>query len=404
MDRESLLRQKLSEISTILKKEYKSVPDIGVVAGISGIALFQFYYSKFLDVDEHSEIGAEMISTCIEKINDGYSFPTYCNGIAGLGWAIQHLKTKDFIDVDCDDLLSQFDEYLYNQMKFDFKRGNYDFLHGALGYAFYFLSRYKHTEDPELKKRYQSYLSESISALEKLAISESATLKWKSTLDIQKGNQGYNLSLSHGISSILNFLSRLHAIETFRDATEKLVIGSANYILGFEKKDQENLSLFPSWIEKGIPLEYNSRLAWCYGDLGIGLSIWRAGMSLEDKTMQQHALKILDHTTARKLPDETLVNDAGVCHGSYGNAMIYQRLFRKSGNKSFAKSFDFWMEDGLQKAIHKDGYAGYKQWSALEKSWTPELSLLEGVAGIGLVIIDYLSEEPNLWDECLLIS
>ncbi len=404
MEQTKLLKQKLSTISTTLQKQYKDATDVGVVAGISGIALFQFYYSKYLDVDEYADLGAEMISYCIEQINEGYSHPTFCNGIAGLGWAIQHLKTNDFIDIDCDELLSPFNSYLYNQMVFDLTRGNYDFLHGAMGYGFYFLSRYEHTENSDLKKAYQSYLDELITTLETLSISEGDTLKWESTLDIEKGNKGFNLSLSHGISSILNFLSRLHRFEAFKESTRKLIRGGANYILGFEDKNPENLSLFPSWVETTVSPEYKSRIAWCYGDLGIGLSLLRAGKALNDVAMQQHALNILNHTTNRKADDETQVVDAGVCHGSYGNALIYRRLCQERNTNSFEKMFNYWMTDGIEKAVHKDGYAGYKQWNGLKKEWTPELSLLEGIAGIGLVLIDCLSDEPNTWDECLLIS
>jgi len=398
------LNEKLNEISYILQKQYKDASDVGVLTGISGIALFHFYYSKYLDLDTYADIGAEMISYCIEKINYGYSFPTFCTGIAGLGWAIQHLKTKDFIDVDCDSLLSPFDAYLYNQMIFDLGRGNYDFLHGALGYGFYFLSRYEHTETVDFKKRYQSYLYELIAKLETLSISEGSTLKWKSTLDIKKGTKGFNISLSHGMSSILNFLSRLYKFDEFKKDTGKLIRGNINYILDLENNSPKNLSLFPSWVEEGVPPEYNSRIAWCYGDLGIGLSLLKAGRSLDNISIQKHALEVLKHTTNRKADDQTLVNDAGICHGSYGNALIYQRLSQENNNELFKKMFNYWIEDGIEKAVHKNGYAGYKQWHSLDKVWTPELSLLEGISGIGLVIIDSLSKEPNSWDECLMIS
>ncbi len=404
MKNESLLNEKLKEINSILQWQYTTVADVGVMAGLSGIALFQFYYSKYLDVDEHSDIGIEMISNCIEKINDGYSTPTFCSGIAGLGWTIQHLKTSDFIDIDCDSLLSQFDDYLFDQMLSDFNQGYYDFMHGALGYAFFFLIRFKHTEDEDLKKRYQSYLSESINSLGKLCISKDNVLKWKSDLDIVKSEKVYDLSLSHGISSIINFLSRLHDIDIFKKETKELILGGSNYILSFENSNRKNISLFPNWIEKETPPQYNSRIAWCYGDLGIGLSLLRAGKSLEDIPIRNKALEILGFTTRRNSLNDTFVYDAGVCHGSYGNALIYKRLFQTSDDISFKKSLDFWIEDGIQKAIHEDGYAGYKQWNAFKKNWTPKLSLLEGIAGIGLVIIDYLSNEPNSWDECLMIS
>ncbi|HAI36832.1 MAG TPA: hypothetical protein DCM40_01150 [Maribacter sp.] len=62
------------------------------------------------------------------------------------------------------------------------------------------------------------------------------------------------------------------------------------------------------------------------------------------------------------------------------------------------------MEDGLKKSVHHDGFAGYKQWNGLENKWVPKLSLLEGVAGIGLVLVDYLSEKDKNWDQCILIS
>ncbi len=403
MEPSELLKQKLNTISTTLRQRYKEETDLGVVSGVSGIALFQFYYSKYLDIDTHADLGAEMISHCIEQINEGYSHPTFCTGIAGLGWTIQHLKANDFIDVDCDDLLSPFDTYLYNQMMYDLKRGNYDFLHGGLGYGFYFLSRFEHTENSALKKLYQGYLEELITTLEELSISEGDTLKWESVLDIEKGNKGYNLSLSHGISSILNFLSRLHRFEMFQASTYNLIRGAANYLLGFEDKNPAHLSLFPSWVETDVSLQYNSRIAWCYGDLGIGLSLLEAGKSLNDAAMREHALNVLYHTTHRTSGDQTMVVDAGVCHGSYGNALIYQKLHQENNAPSFEKMLHFWIEDGIEKAVHTDGYAGYKQWNGLKKDWSLELSLLEGIAGIGLVLIDYLSEEPNTWAECLMI-
>ncbi|GAB5472043.1 MAG: hypothetical protein Mars2KO_01420 [Maribacter sp.] len=404
MIHDTTLENQLQKIAEAIRGHHGKENEIGVLTGLSGMALFCFYYAKYLDDDSLSDIGVKIISDCIEKINRGYSYPTYCSGIAGFGWAVQHLTKERFLSLDSDDLLGQFDEYLYAQMKFDLVKGNFDYLHGAIGYGLYFLSRYRYSENTDLRLRYRSYLIELIKTIEKLSISNGETLKWGSTLDGKKGSRGFNLSLSHGISSILNFAARLYEFDVFKESTRKIIIGSANYIFDLEDKHSENLSLFPRWVETDAPLKYNSRLAWCYGDLGIGLSLLHAANSLVDGSMRNHALKILNHTTKRKLHDDTLVIDAGVCHGSYGNAQIYQKLWQNTKHESFKESINFWIADGIQKAIYEDGYAGYKQWEGFVGSWTPQLSLLEGVAGIGLVIIDYLSEEPNSWDECLMIS
>lgn len=400
----TFLEKKLEQIAVILRNRYKSIDNVGVMTGVSGIALFQFYYSKYLNRNEYAELGSEMIFHSFEMIDNGYTYPSYCDGIAGLCWTIQHLESANLVDLDGDVVLSQFDEYLYNQMKFDLKVGTYDFLHGALGYAYYFLNRYEHTKDMNLKRRYQTYLMEAIAQLEDHAIIKEGTIKWESTLNSKKGNRGIDLGLSHGIASIINFLSRAYKFTIFKKMVYKLLMGSTNYLLSLENKNAENLSLYPVSIEKDRPLRYNGRISWCYGDLGIGLSLTRAGIALNNVSIQRRALDILKHTTSRKGTNETLVKDAGICHGSYGNALIYGRISQMFHRKSFQKATQFWIGDGIQKAIHKDGYAGYKQWDNGQKKWTSELSLLEGISGIGLVIIDYLSKTRNRWDECLMIS
>lgn len=404
MGSDYILKKQLKEIGKLVETRFVNEEHIGVLSGISGMALFQFYYAKYLDDDRLSDLGVEMISHCIQKINEGYSYPTYCTGIAGFGWTVQHLNDEGFIELDCDDLLGEFDTYLRTQMEFDISNNNFDFLHGATGYGFYFLKRYYGSKNKELKYRYVDYLKELILALEKSAVKKDNYFKWESVLDIRRGNKGFNFSLSHGMSSILNFLSRAHEIDELREITVAPIKGCLNYLLGFKNKYPENESLFPSWIEPELPIEYNARLAWCYGDLGVGLSVVKAGITLNDNLRLKQGIEILDFTTNKKLLEETNVIDAGICHGSYGNAQIYHRLFQQYENGIFKKSADFWIQDGIEKATHKDGYVGYKQWNGLTKEWTPELSLLEGVAGIGLVIIDYLSKKPNPWDECLMIS
>ncbi len=74
------------------------------------------------------------------------------------------------------------------------------------------------------------------------------------------------------------------------------------------------------------------------------------------------------------------------------------------GEPVFKEATEFWIQDGLNKATHKDGLAGYKQWNAKDKEWVSNIPLLEGIAGIGLTIIDYLADFDSSWDECLMIS
>lgn len=394
----------LEKISKEIKKRYAYEKEIGVLMGVSGLALFQFHYSKYLDDNAHSELGAEMISLCIERINQGYSYPTFCSGIAGMAWAIQYLQDEGFIDLDCDSLLGEFDEFLFNQMKTDLTKGNFDFLHGALGYGVYFLRRFQCTFNQNFKLRYEFYLKWLLDGIEELAIKDGDGYKWESSLDFEKGNLVYNLGLSHGMSSILNFVSRLHSVDSLKEKAEKLAKGCSAYILRFQRKDSKQNSQFPNVIQVEKPNAYNSRIAWCYGDLGIGLSLLQSGKYIGDTTIVNRALEILDHTTTRKSAINSQVVDAGICHGSFGNALIYSRMFQITNKALFRETSDFWLKDGIKKGEHKFGYDFYKQWYGYDKNWIPPISLLDGVSGIGLVMLDCLSKTSNNWAECLLID
>ncbi len=182
------------------------------------------------------------------------------------------------------------------------------------------------------------------------------------------------------------------------------MIGGINYIQSFKSCDESHLCIFPDWIKNGEEPVYDGRVAWCYGDLTIAYTLWEAGRTLENTTLEEEAFKVMEHTALRRSPKESHVIDAGICHGSFGNAQIFNNLYLKTNNNLFKETARFWIEDGIKKANYQDGYAGFKQYSGLDKIWKPELELLEGIAGIGLVIIDYLESSPNSWDECLMIS
>ena len=403
MEKKVLLFQKLEEINNILKNNFNK-EDIGVLAGASGISLFHFYYAKLLNDNEISDTGVDKITKVIQTINDGYSYPTFCSGIAGAGWVIEFLKNEDFIDIDTDVLLSELDTYLCNSMEIDIEKENYDFLHGALGYAVYFFKRYENTNSPELKKKYKKYLLMFISNLTDIAQrNETNMLWWEST------KNEINISMSHGMSSIINFLSRLHKYEDFTTLVKPLIDGAVTYILSCKNDKYNTLSLFPNKIFKNKTLDRNSRLAWCYGDLGIGTTLWQVGKLLDNEAYRKEAIDIVKYTAKRKTYKQTFIKDAGICHGSIGVMNMYSYMYSETKETLFKEALDFWMDKTIEMAFHVDGYAGYKQFvedmrEGEKGSWKNQTNLLEGIAGIGLSIISYVAEFDVKWNECLMIS
>ncbi len=405
MDIEERLRDKLSEISAILGTKAYENKEIGVLSGVSGIALFQFYYSKLLDDDTYAEIGAETITEAIELINKGFSYPTFCTGIAGACWVLELLKEEGFIALEDDFLSAELDVFLLEVMKSDIQEENYDFLHGAMGYGFYFFKRYQNTTSEHLKDKYKVYISKLIKALRHSSISCDQGVWWKSVLSEEKNLVGCNLGLSHGVSSIINFLSRLVVYEDFYEEAHKLLSHTVAYILSCKNIDKSCVSSFPNWFVYKGEINANSRLAWCYGDLGIGISLLRAGEVLKDDYLYNEAIAILKHSTKRRDIEEAGIVDAGLCHGAYGVFHIYSYLYKKTKIEIFKETSVFWAQQALDMGVHKNGFAGYLVFKGTEKEkYKPEVNLLEGIAGIGLAIISHLAPFDTKWDECLLIS
>src|SRR5690606_19836136 len=147
-----MMDNSIDNLNSILRNIYNSLNnkvdennDIGILIGTSGIALFYFKYSEYINSSESFDKGIELIEKNIDLINHGYSIPTYCTGLAGYGWLMNFLKEQQYIEVDNSDLFDKTDELLYEKMIADIKDNNYDFLHGSIGYAFHFLHQFENS-------------------------------------------------------------------------------------------------------------------------------------------------------------------------------------------------------------------------------------------------------------------
>ena len=158
-----------------------------------------------------------------------------------------------------------------------------------------------------------------------------------------------------------------------------------------------NESLSPSFV----------RLAWCHGDLGIGLSLWKAGVITGNELWKREALEIFNHASKRRDIQENHIKDGCVCHGTASAAHVFRRMWWETRQSQYHETAEYWIKQTLNFAKHNDGVAGYKAWLGditTAKGGNDEFGLLSGVTGIGLALMSALSDEPLHWDECLLMS
>lgn len=394
---DSLIKQKIDSIAECIftKIQKNKSESFGLFSEEFGSLLFLLYYTKIIKNEKHISLIENYAEKILERSVNETRLHTFCSGLSGILYLFEFLRENNLIDLDVSDMHSLFDNYLLTRMRLDISNNYYDFMHGALGVGLYFLKKDIHPE----------YIKELIDFLYNTAEKENdnKVFKWQSVVDFEKNHNGYNLSLSHGISSIIIFLTRVIKNGLSDKRIEEMITGAVNYLLSQEKNFSQFGCFFQNYILKDSPeVISKSRLAWCYGDLGIGLALWQAGKAMDKSEWKEKSYSILLQSTQRQRYSESFVIDAGICHGSAGIAMIYHRMYFETKQDEFMKATQYWINQTLNLSGFKDGLAGYKTF--YKDRWECDYTLLTGVTGIGLVLLSYLEKNQQTWDEMFLLS
>jgi lantibiotic modifying enzyme len=370
---------------------------ISLMNGLSGDVLFLNYIQNIdnRNISQFTNIISEKVQNIINVlVNSNSRIPvSYSNGIAGLGWVMTHVNISQYSDYDIEDLLCQFDAILEQSFYNSIKNKNYDYLHGILGYILFFLKRKNHSSD---------FYTHLIEYLEQTAIISDNKLKWISKEPYIKPSLSiYNISLSHGSASIIAILIKLLELKIVdENIVEKLIIGAVNYILSLEMDVAKYESFFPSFmneIEHTTELK-KSRLGWCYGDLGIGVTLWRAGMTLNINEWIEKSLNILLYAAnQRRNLENNYVTNYGFCHGTVGIGHIFYRMWKNTSIIDFKKAADFWFKQTVA-MLKMNTIDGELNMSNID------VSLITGLSGVGLALASYSENINPSWDEVFLLS
>ncbi|MCL2651257.1 MAG: lanthionine synthetase C family protein [Candidatus Azobacteroides sp.] len=394
---ESIIKQKIDLIAECIftKIQETQSESFGLYSGEFGILLFLFYYSKYSKNKKHTLLTENYAEKLLEQFIEREKLHTFSDGLSGILYLFEFLRENDFIDMDVSGIQSLLDNYIVTRMRQDIIQRKYDFMHGALGVGLYLLKKGAHPE----------YIQELIDFLYDTAEKDTdeQIFKWESVIDPEKNLIGYNLALSHGISSIIIFLSRVVKSGMIDEKIIEMLSGAVNYVLSQQMDFLQFGSYFPSYLPINSSKSVSkSRIAWCYGDLGIGVALWQTGKVLEKSEWKDKGLEILLQSTKRRNYNESFVVDAGICHGSAGIAMIYRRMYLETGRDEFKDAIQYWINQTLNFSRFEDSLAGYK--THLLNGWINDYSLLTGISGIGLVLMSCLFEDEQTWDEILLLS
>ncbi len=367
-----------------------------LMGGGAGIALYRFNYLQYFKQSDEQEdvllnsinILAEQAATC--------ELSTLSNGRAGINWLFTYLYRNDFLYREDLEALCSDEEQLAAIALDMLADGNYDLLHGATGIAYYLLYRKAGADE----KWFTHFFDLLHNCMRKSAPGGCIPEYDFEAQDIKPGIT--NLGLAHGISSLLKLCCHCYTEGVCTTQAAGFAQNIIHYLLAHVNPDSTQ-NYFANTTGPGKEAGGFSRLAWCYGDLSAGYILQQAAMLFSNTKLAHFAHELLLHTTERKTAAETGVADAGVCHGTAGIVHLYNRLWHLQRIPAFRDARDYWIEQTLGMASLQDEGTGYKKYHPASGAYLHDNGLLEGIAGIGLVLLSYITEDFG-WDYCLMLN
>lgn len=366
----------------------------GLLSGRAGKALFKFHYRTYFGAPDVVERMGEEVQLIAERAVT-YPLHTFCAGTSGIRWFYRYLADSGLLDGE---------DYLFLRGEGDYgalalamlQEGNYDFLHGAIGLGHEFLL--------DMERPPDAFFSEFLSVLALLK-DRSASGGMIPAYNFVEGfvePSKINLSLSHGLASVLKFCLECLNADICRRASGEMAWSLISYLME-RINDDTDLGYFPGTVDARSPQPGGCRLAWCYGDLGIGYVLYLAGIAFGDVMLVDFAMEVLRHAAGRRDFRRTSVLDAAVCHGAAGIAHIFGKVGHLTCDPYLKETADFWIRKTLDMGVYPDVPSGYKKYNALNDTFEKATSLLEGSAGIGLVLLSHLTGDFR-WDACLMLN
>lgn len=358
-------------------------------AGTAGVMLFEYMNSKRTGIDsEYMDRFFEALSgTTIEEVDH-----TFCSGKSGINWFYNFLYREKAIDEEDLDLLCYDNELLLKLAVQDIGKDNYDLLHGAIGTAYAMLYHFQ--------TGYTPYFTIIFEQLEKLIGSGPGMIPHFDLKSRKLAPDAVNLGLAHGIPGILKFCMQCYKQGVC--SGQALVIAQQIIRFLLDHKNTDTATSHFGYMS-GTAAAQGSRLAWCYGDLSIALVLYQAGRLFSEPQLMQLGTDIALHSAARRSDESTQVCDAGICHGSAGLTYMFLKMEHYTQLPEFKEAAHYWLDRTAAYSMFEDGPAGFKKFNPVTHTFDNDHGLLEGVAGIGLVLYTYVTGDFS-WDYCLMLN
>ncbi|HVG07467.1 MAG TPA: lanthionine synthetase C family protein [Thermoanaerobaculia bacterium] len=420
-----LAKQAWEAVSAIAQALDEVQADFVVGSGAADAALFYGYLAKALakeakekdtEAEHHAERAEELLEGAVEALATIPMRAALYGGFTGIAWTAEHLnrllgdEEEQEASGEDEDMNEEIDQALLTALGRPSWAGDYDLISGLVGFGVYALERFPRPSAVRCLEAIVDRLDES-------AEKNGQEVTWFTppemmpTLNRDNSPHGhYNLGVAHGVPGVIALLADACRLGIREERARPMLEGAVRWLVAQPLAEQKG-ACYPAWVGPGVERR-PSRLAWCYGDPGIAAILLYAARATGMEEWESAALKIAARAASAE-PEDSGIRDAGLCHGAFGLAHLYNRIHQAGGGELFADAARLWYRLGLEMRRPEGdigdiaGIAGFAAWrpdSDMSPGWEADPGFLTGAAGVGLALLAAVTPVEPEWDRLLMVA
>ncbi len=378
--------------------------DPSLASGQAGLALLYTWLAQTRRMPEADVLAWQHLDAAIEAVSTRTMDASLYGGFPGVAWAAE--LVDHLLDPDAEDRNEAVDDALLGLLsRADLWPAPHDLVVAVTGLGVYALQRYPRPAAIECLHRVVERLHEHAQR------DEHGIYWWTPPAGIlhPESRKEYpagraDLGLAHGAAGAVALLGGICGAGVEPETARPLLEGAVSWLLAHSVATEAGPT-FPIWLAPDFPPS-PARCAWCYGDPGIAAALLLAARCIGAAGWEEAAVALACRAAERP-PEKTGVRDACFCHGTAGLAHIYNRMYQTTGEPKLGSAAVYWLERTLDfYRLARGNGASWVQGSrdpAEEAPWTG-IGLLEGAAGVALVLLAAATPVEPLWDRMFLVS
>lgn len=322
---EIIFQNKIKEYSEFLKNNISELDRLDIGYGKSGVLIFHLYKSKLFKELQDIEFSKYLFELIIEEISLSKRKTSTIELVEVL-YLISFFKGELSRFYELQGLIDQMENIIEETTKKVMQNNNFDGYAGA-GYILnYFL----------LNKK-SLFLDDFINFLEfNLQITEYGD--HYINLDPKYYKTEIQLGITHGISFVINILSKYHQL--FPE--NKKIIYLAEGFVKFIIRQKQSFNEYGCYFNDVVGIKGFTKLNLAYGDIGILHSLLTYSKIFRREDIYKEIISCIITQTKRKTEIETGINNSSILYGASGVFLFYKNLQGLDDNMNLNNEALFW--------------------------------------------------------------